>query len=80
MSIFTASVHCHHSAMFFKMLGLQFGPAVLIEISLLNVASLRMHLVMFHLNFRYWGRVHVCSIATINLAIINDHYHCYEVV
>ena len=53
----TANVHCHHSAMFFKVLGLQFGPAVLIEISLLNVTSSSMHLVLFHLNFRYRGRV-----------------------
>ena len=47
----TASVHCHHSAMFSKMLGLQFGPAVLIETSLLDVASLNFNLEMtyFHL-------------------------------
>jgi hypothetical protein len=54
MLIITASVHCLHFAMFSKMLGLQLGPAVLIEISLLNVASVSFRLEVSHWNFRYY--------------------------
>ena len=52
-SIHAANVHCLHSAMFFKMLGFQLGPAVSIEIYLLSVASLNSHLDKFHQSFKY---------------------------
>jgi hypothetical protein len=56
MLIFTVGVHCLHSAMFFRTLGLQLGPAVSIEISLLNVASVNFRLEVSQRNFRYYYR------------------------